>query len=140
MPLYIVMGFRCKKRIAMLDKDGNKIPKKYHINLNNYRNWHPHVSNNIKKRYKDIAQQRLNASTLNFPQGFVVLDYTLYRGDKRKIDRANVLSIHEKFFCDALVELGFIPDDNDDHIESSHFYSGCIDRDNPRVDILIKER
>lgn len=67
------------------------------------------------------------------------LTFVLRKKDKRKIDRANVLSIHEKFFCDALVELGCIPDDNDNYIESTHYYSGEIDKEYPRVDIIIEE-
>jgi len=61
----------------------------------------------------------------------------MFRGDNRRVDRANVLSIHEKFFCDALTKHGFIPDDNDKHIKSTHYYSGGIDKLNPRVEIEI---
>lgn len=138
MPLFVAKGFVCKNRKPVLDKFGNKKPKKYHFNLNNYRNWHPHLSNELKKRYKDIAKHKLEDGfdSLEDP---IELTFIMYRGDKRKVDRANVLSIHEKFFCDALVELGFIQDDNDKYITSSHYYSGGVDKANPRVDIIIKE-
>ena len=55
------------------------------------------------------------------------------------MDRSNVLSIHEKFLCDALTECGCIKDDNDSFLESSHYYTGNIDKENPRVDIDLKE-
>lgn len=109
--------------------------KKNYINLNQYRNWHYQVSNNLKIAYKELVKPQL--VDLKFNK--IKLTFVLYKGSKRKIDRSNVLSIHEKFFCDALVETGCITDDNDNFLESSHYYTGGIDRDNPRVDILIEE-
>ena len=116
---------------------GVKKSKMYYFNLNNYRNWHYQVSNELKKRYKDIASNKLEEHDISFEN--VELTFIMYRKDKRKIDRANVLSVHEKFFCDSLVELGYITDDNDNHITSSHYYTGGVDKDNPRVDITIQE-
>ncbi|KKL95388.1 hypothetical protein LCGC14_1855120 [marine sediment metagenome] len=139
MPLYVIHGFVCKKRKRVLDKHGKPKPRKYHFNLNNYRNWNPHLSNELKKMYKDITERKLNDAKFLAPLNPVELTFVMYRGDKRKVDRANVLSIHEKFFCDALVELGYMGDDNDKFITSSHYYSGGLDRENPRVDIIIKE-
>jgi len=119
MPTYIVMGVK-------------KI-KKYYINLNQYRNWHFHVSNNLKVKYKELVYSQIK--DLNFNK--IKLVFTYYKPSKRRVDRANILSIHEKFFCDALVESGCIPDDNDDYIVSTHYYSGGLDRENPRVEIKI---
>lgn len=122
MPLYFTLGV--KKR------------KNHHLNLNNYRNWHYQVSNKLKRMYKDyVSSQLMGVSFSN-----IDLTFTLWAPDKRKRDRSNVLCVHEKFFCDALVELGCIGDDNDKYISSTHYYTGGIDRDNPRVDILVKER
>ncbi len=139
MPLFIEMGFKCKARKPILDKQGNKIPRKYHLNMNNYRNWHYQTSNKLKVRYKEIAEDRLMERGMDIIRNPVDLSFFMYRGDNRKIDRSNVCSIHEKFFCDALVELGFITDDEDKYITSTHYYSGGLDKANPRVDIVIKE-
>ena len=49
-----------------------------------------------------------------------------------------MLSIHEKFFCDAMTEYGCIADDNDDYIKSTKYLSGGIDKENPRVEIIIE--
>ena len=119
MPLYIVMGVKKKK--------------KFYLNLNQYRNWHYQVSNNLKIAYKDMAHPYIK--DLSFQK--VKLSFILYKGSKRKMDRSNVLCIHEKFFCDALVESGCMPDDNDDYIVSSKYLTGGIDKSNPRVDIVI---
>jgi len=107
--------------------------KKYHLNLNNYRNWHYQVSNNLKKAYKEIAKSKLKTHKF----GLMDITFTLWKKDRRRIDRANPLSIHEKFFCDALTELGCIPDDNDEYIYSTTYLTGGIDKENPRVDIEI---
>lgn len=111
-------------------------PKKYILNLNYYRNWHSMVSNNIKKAYKELCVDILDG--LKFDSR-ITIDFTLWKATARKTDRANVLSIHEKFFCDALTELGCIPDDNDNFIVSQTYRTGGIDRKNPRVDITITE-
>lgn len=121
MPLYIIRGKRK--------------PKKHYINLNNYRNWCFHLSDDIKKDYKDIVEKKVEG--IKF--GKMVLNFILHRGDKRRVDRANILSIHEKFFCDALTEAECIKDDCDEFLHSTHYYTGVIDKDNPRVDIEIWE-
>ena len=109
--------------------------KKYYINLNNYRNWHYIVSNNIKQSFCEELIE-LRGVKLKTP---IEISFTLFKGSKRKMDRSNVLSITEKFFCDALVHYGCIPDDNDDYIKSTHYYSGEMDKNNPRVEIICEE-
>ena len=119
MPLFIVVG-----------------TKKHHINLNKYRNNHYQLNNSIKQQYSDIASAKLfSYKNKNFSK--IKLDFIYYKPTKAKRDRSNILSIHEKFFCDALTKMKVIPDDNDDHIKSSFYYSGGLDRDNPRVEIHI---
>ena len=105
------------------------------INLNNYRNWHFIVNSKAKIAYMEQLKESL--SGLKF-KGRISLNFVLYKGTRRKSDRANVLSIHEKFFCDALTHYGCIPDDDDDIIESTHYSSGHLDKENPRVEIYIK--
>ena len=106
------------------------------LNLNNYRNWKHFLSNDIKKGYKAIAEPKLEGIKFGLP---IKLTFTLWKRDKRKIDRANVLCIHEKFWCDALTECGCFPDDNDEFIVSTKYITGGIDKDNPRVDITMQE-
>ena len=110
--------------------------KKYYINMNQYRNWRFAVSNAIKVKYKEIVSPQFEGLIINAP---IKLTFTLHRNDKRKGDRANVLSIHEKFFCDALVEAGCIPDDNDDFIVSTTYVTGQILPKKGRVIITIEE-
>jgi hypothetical protein len=111
-----------------------KEDKKAIINLNNYRNWQFFVNNQIKQAYKESLKNNLKG--LKFFQK-ISLTFVYYKGSNRKSDRSNVLSIHEKFFCDALTEYGCIPDDNDDFIEETRYRSGGLDKNNPRVEVLI---
>ena len=125
MPLYIILA-----------KSGKG--KKYHINLNNYRNWHFIVSNNLKEAYKNLAIHELE-NTLTIQSEKVAITYVLFRGDKRKVDLTNVLSIHDKFFLDALVWLNCIPDDDVKHIDEIIFKYGGYDKGKGRVEITINE-
>lgn len=122
-PLYIILA-------------KSKLGKKYHLNLNNYRNWQSAVSNNLKKKYKEIVSSQLIGKKLKAP---VEIKFTYIKGQNRKVDRANVLSVHEKFFCDALVECGCLPDDNDLYISKTTYVSNGVDPGNGRVEIEITE-
>jgi hypothetical protein len=68
----------------------------------------------------------------------IKLTFTVFKSSNRKIDRANILCITEKFFCDALVEYGCIVDDNDEYIISTSYYTGGVDKVNPRVEIKVE--
>jgi len=116
--------------------ESNKTNKKTHINLNNYRNWHYQKSNNVKKIYSSIVHNLLQKHKFIRLEK-IRIEFLMIRGDKRRVDRSNVLSIHEKFFCDAMTNLGIIKDDNDKHIISTSYSSGEIDKINPRVEIRV---
>ena len=111
--------------------------KKMIINLNNYRNWSYIVSNQVKKAYCQAIEPLVRGLILE-PR--LVLAFTYYKGSKRISDRSNVLCIQEKFFLDALVELGCIEDDNDKFIKCTQFDGDKIDKDNPRVEVVISEK
>jgi len=110
--------------------------KKFILNLNQYRNAHYFTMNNAKREYKAFLAPLLEGLTLNPP---VIVTYTLYPKTKRRTDLGNVLSIHQKFFEDALVELGCLADDDYHTIVQTLFKFGSIDPTNPRVEIDIVE-
>lgn len=114
----------------------SKAGKFYYINLNQYRNWKGQQSNNIKKHYKYIAFDRLDKIKPG-KMHRIDLIFTLWKKDRRRMDKANQLCIHEKFFCDAMVEYGVIKDDNDEFINETRYRTGGIDKYNPRVDIEV---
>ena len=110
--------------------------KKFILNLNGYRNAHYHVLNSAKQQYKEELALQLQGLTLKPP---VVLTYTLYPKTQRRTDIGNVLSIHQKFFEDALVEYGCLSDDNYHTIIQTLYKFGSVDPTNPRVEIKIVE-
>ena len=112
-PLYVMLPRKTKE------------DKKLIINLNNYRNWHYIISNEAKKKYKEELHDQLCDLKLKTP---INLEFRYFKGSERKCDRANVYSIHEKFFCDALVEYGCIPDDSDEYLEDINHRQTKIDK------------
>lgn len=108
--------------------------KKIYLNLNVYRNLHYLVSNDAKEVYNKVMGDQLE--NMKLKEKFSLL-FVFYKKQNRKTDRSNVLSIVEKFFCDALVFHGCIEDDNDDIIMSSHYFSGGVDKISPRVEVFI---
>ena len=110
---------------------------KFSLNLNVYRNAHHHTLNKAKIVYKEYMQEQI--LKLPFIDVPVSIHFTLYARSKRLVDLSNVLSIHDKFFCDALVEYEKIEDDNYLWIPSIKYCLGGIDKENPRVEITIKE-
>ena len=108
--------------------------KEMMLNLNQYRNAHFFKLNNSKASYKAIMKKQIE----QLPAfNKVSITYTVFFGSKRKTDISNVCSIVDKYFCDALVELGKLPDDNYDYIQEVIYRYGGIDKDNPRVEITL---
>lgn len=110
--------------------------KDWRLNLNEYRNTHFRTLNTCKVNYKqDMARQVLAGPGYNK----VACIYTVYPKSKRSFDVGNVCCIHQKFFEDALVELGKLEDDNFHNIPLSIYAYGGIDAENPHVDVDVIE-
>lgn len=110
--------------------------KNFTLNLNGYRNGHYQSLNKAKINYKAVLSEQINKLPFLYR---VEIVYTLFTATKRKCDIANVLSVHDKFFCDALVELGKLEDDDYEKIPQVTYRFGGIDRENPRVEIQLKQ-
>lgn len=113
----------------------NKKGDKWYLNQNNYRNTHYQSLNNFKKKYKKLMEPRI-AHLPWFNKVSITLH--IYARDKRLFDIDNIASVHLKFFLDSLTE-AHIEDDNYKFIPETHAYFKGIDKDNPRVEIIIKE-
>jgi hypothetical protein len=101
----------------MLDKEfiipvrlqvGNKV---FALNLNTYRNAHFQTLNNAKKNFKVLLYNTYPEILLIRAQS-VIVQYKITPHNKRLFDTQNIISVVDKFFLDALVEAGTIPDDN----------------------------
>ena len=109
---------------------------KFILNVNNYRNAHYHVLNKAKITYRELISGQLKS----IPElKMIAVTYILSPSSKRKTDLDNVICIHKKFFQDALVLSGKIPDDSYEYIKYNNEYFGCISKENPRVEVTIME-
>lgn len=109
--------------------------KSWTLNLNPYRNAHHHTLDKAKKNYKALIWNAIRKLPALPP---VTITYTLFPANRRSVDVANVCSIQDKFFCDALVEAGRLPDDSFEHVVSVCYRFGGVDRSNPRVEATIE--
>lgn len=122
-PLYIEI-----ERKTMKDK-------RYYININTYRNLHHRVNGMLKKKYLEAVREQLEGVVIETP---VEVTYKVFKPSKRKLDKMNVVSITSKFLLDAITELGCWEDDNDDFVKTETILPTEYDKNNGRVEILIK--
>ena len=109
--------------------------KVFYLNLNQYRNAHFQVLDKAKKAFDREVRPRL-AGIPKLTK--LTLEYILYPGTAQLCDTNNILSIEDKFFSDSLVNAGVLEDDNYKFIADSKFRFGHIDRENPRVDVIVR--
>lgn len=108
--------------------------KFFTLNLNIYRNTHYAVLGEAKIVYTEHMKNQI--STLPVMDKVELL-YVIYPKTKLLCDISNVGSIHDKFFCDALVKFGRLPDDDYRYLKDVHYRMGKVDPKNPRVDIYL---
>lgn len=98
--------------------------KNWILNLNNYRNAHYLTLNKAKVNFKHLVSKEI--SKLPVFKRIDSIEYILYRDTHRLCDVANVCSIVDKFFCDALVEAQKLPDDNYKYLKTISYQWGGI--------------
>lgn len=106
------------------------------LNLNQYRNAHHMTLNRAKVLFKALVAQDVLALPA---MERVKLVYTVFPKTATLFDVGNVCSVVDKFFSDALVELGRLPDDNYRYLAQVTYRFGEIDRINPRVEVQIED-
>ena len=122
-PLYVSLP---RKRSA-----GKRIP----LNLNVYRNTHYRALNDMKKAYKETVREQIQEIIkVTWP---VKLQYRYFLA--RRADVGNFHSVVEKFFLDALVELGRLPDDDVRYVVGGNYMFAGYDRVKPRCEITLLE-
>lgn len=122
-PLRIVIG---KTKAGKL--------REFNLNLNAYRNAYFRTLNESKRKYKTFIVDQLQDKP---KYNRVAIIYQVFKGDARRYDIGNIISIHQKYFEDAMVECGKLPDDKASNIPMVLYTDGGIDRDNPRVQITV---
>ena len=111
--------------------------KDFALNLNQYRNAHFHTLNKAKVDFTELALKLIKEAGI--PKlAQATLEYIVYPGTRQRLDVNNVCSVVDKFFSDALVEAKILDDDNYQFLAESLFRFGSIDRENPRVDVIVR--
>jgi len=108
--------------------------KKFILNLNVYRNTNRFALGNAKIKYTEVMKDQI--STLPILERLELV-YVLFPKTRRLTDISNVTCIHDKFFCDALIKYGRLPDDDYRYIKDVHYRMGKVDPNNPRVDVYL---
>lgn len=122
-PLRIYLGMtRAKKE------------KWFSLNLNEYRNANFHTLNKSKILFKEEMKQQISSLPLLHN---IAIQYKLFPKTRRELDVSNVCSIVDKYFSDALVELGKLPDDNYKYLSRVEYVFGHVDSNFPRVEVKI---
>lgn len=141
-PKYNIFKLKSPTKILLNTfKRGDKKNKNnwFYLNLNSYRNAHYFSLNNSKILFKELMQPQID----NLPDlgtGYINIKYTLYPATKQLSDISNICSIVDKYFCDALVQSGKLPDDNYKYLPTVIYSFGKIDKNDPRVEIEIRKK
>ena len=114
---------------------GSKKATKVALNFNRTRNMHGFQWNNIKEQYTNTLLPLVQ----NLPSfNKIKITYSLYIGSNHKTDVMNWVSVVDKFFQDVLVKANKLPDDNYKYVPEIISKFGGIDKQNPRIEIVIE--
>lgn len=111
---------------------GSKNPA---LNVNWYRNVFYRDNNIAKAKFKKHIQYQLDK--FDPIDGKVKIKYVYYAARNNNPDLDNFVGTVKKYFQDALVESGLLPDDNINYIIGNSEDYGGIDKENPRVEAFI---
>ena len=113
-----------------------KKDKRVYLNMNTYRNLHHRVNNDAKITYSEALREQLEGLLIQTP---VEITYKVYKASKRRLDKMNVISVVAKFLLDSITNYNCWEDDNDEFVKKETILPTELDRENPRVEIIIKE-
>lgn len=109
--------------------------KQFILNLNRYRNAHFQTLNKAKVEFERVVTPLLK----NVPKlTIITMEYVYYHGKGQRPDTNNVCTVADKFFADTLVSAGILPDDGPDQVIDTRFKPGGRDRNNPRIEAIIR--
>jgi len=107
------------------------------LNLNRYVRNNFYVNKRLEKEFFLIFKEICAEQDCYFPLPPVHLHYTIYHFEPT-IDLMNFGSVIDKFAQDALVKLGYLPNDNTDYVRSASFHDGGVDKDWPRASLCVE--
>jgi hypothetical protein len=114
-----------------------KSDKIHFVGMNFYRNAHFTIQNSVKKHYNNLVQELIGHLAPEEPMLSYKVSYKYYYKN-RSTDLSNVCSLISKFVNDSFQELGFVVDDNVQHLREETFSVGGLDTTNPRVVVRLE--
>ena len=109
--------------------------KRVYLNMNSYRNLHYITNNNAKKAYLEAIREQIEGLVIQTP---VNITYRVIKPSKRRLDKMNVVAVVSKYLLDALTEVGFWEDDNDEFVKEETIKPTVYDKGNGRIEIIIR--
>lgn len=124
LPIYYIQEFKTKAN------------KTHLVGMNLYRNAHHFLQNAMKKHFQELVLEQLPSVEQKL-KTFTV-DYKVYYKSP-VCDGSNIVALIEKFYLDAIKTHGLISDDNVNYHLGSTWSVAGQDKEDPRVEIVIKE-
>ena len=108
------------------------------VSMNKYRNYPFFTQNRLKRDYHNLIKSFVLKQKFEPLRAGYEIRYKLYYKNSN-CDMANIISMIDKFFNDALKENGIIADDNVKIYKKITGEVAGQDKQNPRVEIEVKE-
>ena len=124
LPIYYIQEFKTKAN------------KTHLVGMNLYRNAHHFLQNAMKKHFQELVLEQLPSVEQQLKQ--FTVDYKVYYKSP-VCDGSNIVALIEKFYLDAIKTHGLISDDNVNYHVGSTWSVAGQDKENPRIEIVIKE-
>ena len=124
LPIYYIQEFKTKAN------------KTHLVGMNLYRNAHHFLQNAMKKHFQELVLEQLPPVEQQLKQ--FTVNYKVYYKSS-VCDGSNIVALIEKFYLDAIKTHGLISDDNVNYHVGSTWSVAGQDKENPRIEIAIKE-
>ena len=124
LPIYYIQEFKTKAN------------KTHLVGMNLYRNAHHFLQNAMKKHFQELVLEQLPPVEQQLKQ--FTVNYKVYYKSS-VCDGSNIVALIEKFYLDAIKTHGLISDDNVNYHVGSTWTIIKQDKENPRIEIAIKE-
>ena len=108
------------------------------VGMSFYRNAFRYTQNKMKKDLGNVLVQELKKEAPRPINGMYTVTYT-YHYKSEISDLLNVGALTSKILNDVLQEEGYVINDNVKYLKEEHFYVGERNKDNPHMQIQIKE-
>lgn len=118
-------------------KRKTKKNKVFLVGLNWYRNAHFRELNEVKKHYHGLIESYLYDCGVSFDGEYGAVYTVFYKNPS--CDAMNVISVIDKFTHDSLQSLNITKEDNVKHYVKTFCDRPIQDKENPRIEIIIKK-